>query len=117
MSLAIAAAAALLTDVRAGVQLFQGMLRRRCYLSEASTDYFVGDDSAWVCSMPLDSGMNSCAPDDDASATYRVCKEDGPNPSDGVISFDNIGCAGVVVMFDYSASSLGAAATFIQAAV
>ena len=83
-----------------GVQLFQGMLRRRCFTSDTSEDYWndeMGGGDVWICTMPPDTGMNSCAPDDDTSGNYSVCREDGPNPNFGSLSFDNVGYAWVTI--------------------
>jgi len=84
-----------------GVQLFQGMLRRRCFLSESSEGFWDmemnGGDEPFICSLPLDNGMNTCAPDDDEDGIYATCREGGLNPMNGSLSFDNVGYAWVTI--------------------
>lgn len=84
------------------VQLWNGVLRQRCFDNAAGTGDPFGDDP-YICTIPsLDQdGMHSCAPDtvlygSDAS-TFTHCVAQGDNPDAGLIHFDNIFGAWVAI--------------------
>jgi len=84
-----------------GVQLWQGMLRNRCYQATFNdTHSIVGaeaplmgymDGAPYICSLPANDGLNKC-PDD-----YPYCLPNGLNPWYNAVSFDNIMAAFVAV--------------------
>lgn len=118
-----------------GVQMFQGKLRNRCFMSEedfnktnnsvAYPAYFLPATSIdFICHLEQDHGTRSCndVPNKydynlcqahykmhsiygnatntsclDAHRYYRTCKQEGPNPYYGSISFDNIAMAFVFI--------------------
>uniref|UniRef100_A0A4W4E999 Ion transport domain-containing protein n=1 Tax=Electrophorus electricus TaxID=8005 RepID=A0A4W4E999_ELEEL len=113
-----------------GVQLWAGLLRNRCYPEEnftlssgmaLPTPYYSPDEEderPFICSLPQDNGIMSCADVPARREGGRVCcldAEDAPglcvdwnryytrcrtgrsNPHKGAINFDNIGYAWIVI--------------------
>lgn len=102
-----------------GVQLWQGLLRNRCFsstieeyqsillnttlnttnimLSDLASDYYSPGDSDFVCSRS--NGMTTCQdiPNSSVNARFNVCRASDRNPFQGSISFDNIGYAFIVI--------------------
>jgi hypothetical protein len=93
-----------------GVQLWQGLLRNRCFSTsnntslEAATNatllnlfYIPEDGSDFVCSVA--SGMQKCSdvPYKYSASNFSKCMSSGLNPFKNAISFDNIGYAFIVV--------------------
>uniref|UniRef100_A0A3Q0RA28 Calcium channel, voltage-dependent, T type, alpha 1H subunit a n=1 Tax=Amphilophus citrinellus TaxID=61819 RepID=A0A3Q0RA28_AMPCI len=109
-----------------GVQLWEGLLRNRCFLGE---DIGEGEDSPFICSAPRENGMRRChdvppytqdgaectmAASDLSSALggsslasvnacvnwnqyYNVCRPGELNPHKGAVNFDNIGYAWIAI--------------------
>ncbi len=100
-----------------GVQLWQGLLRNRCFTTPAlhhsissnltnasavmastSSLFYQPVDSDFICSTS--GGMTKCEDipaQDDMHAKYAFCRPSGRNPFKGAISFDNIGYAFIVI--------------------
>ncbi len=102
-----------------GVQLWQGLLRNRCFttpgpqsnfnenfMSNMTNETFKNlrsvfyqpDESDFICS--LSSGMTKCEDIPTKSViheNYLYCRPSNRNPFKGAISFDNIGYAFIVI--------------------
>ena len=95
-----------------GVQLWNGVLRQRCFdpsVGNGLIDFFDPDGSnsssldgtdwsPYVCTLVNENqdGLMNCPPGDDFSQ-YSSCNRAGPNPFWGAIHFDNIAGAWIVI--------------------
>lgn len=91
------------------MNLFMGLLRNRCYVGNTTEMYCGSDDceDPWLCSLPIDAGLGQCYPGKAMPRNYAglmqyygdvnettvkrfdTCRQDGDNPDNGVIGFDN----------------------------
>ena len=88
----------------AGVQLWKGVLRNRCFsndnttlLDSNATNYYKRAGADFICT--LGDGLTTCEdiPDSEQNSQFTLCKVSEMNPFRGAISFDNIGYAFITI--------------------
>ena len=88
----------------AGVQLWKGVLRNRCFPNDNSTlfdsnttNFYKRENADFICT--LSDGLTTCddIPDLEKKSQFTLCKVSEMNPFRGSISFDNIGYAFITI--------------------